>query len=141
MQAIARANRVFEGKSNGLIIDYVGVVKALRKALADYTATAGGDISDPTPDKEKLLARIFELLKEITDYMHQQGFDLTALIYSNGFEKLALMQAGANAMCTSEEIKKRFEITARELFKLFKYTERHEVTDSQRAYKNARCKK
>lgn len=137
MQAIARANRVFEGKSNGLIIDYVGVVKALRKALADYTATAGGDISDPTPDKEKLLARIFELLKEITDYMHQQGFDLTALIYSNGFEKLALMQAGANAMCTSEEIKKRFEITARELFKLFKYTERHEVTDSQRAYKNA----
>lgn len=39
MQTIARANRVAEGKSNGLIIDYIGIVKALRKALADYTAT------------------------------------------------------------------------------------------------------
>ena len=35
MQTIARANRVSEGKSNGLIIDYIGIVKALRKALAD----------------------------------------------------------------------------------------------------------
>ena len=33
MQTIARANRVAEGKSNGLIIDYIGIVKALRKAL------------------------------------------------------------------------------------------------------------
>ena len=29
MQTIARANRVSEGKSNGLIIDYIGIVKAL----------------------------------------------------------------------------------------------------------------
>lgn len=137
MQTIARANRVYEGKSNGLIIDYVGVVKALRKALADYTAVAGGTISDPTPDKEKLLGRIFELLKEITDYMSQQGFDLAALVNSEGFEKLALVQSGANAMCASEETKKRFEIMARELFKLFKYAERHEVSDSHRAYRNA----
>ena len=42
MQTIARANRVAEGKSNGLIIDYIGIVKALRKALADYTANVGG---------------------------------------------------------------------------------------------------
>lgn len=137
MQTIARANRVYEGKSNGLIIDYVGVVKALRKALADYTATAGGTISDPTPDKEKLLARIFELLKEITDYMKGKGFELTSLVNAAGFAKLALVQAGANAMCASEETKKRFEIMARELFKLFKYVERHEVSDDHRAYKNA----
>ncbi len=137
MQTIARANRVFEGKSNGLIIDYIGVVKALRKALADYTATAGGSVSDPAPDKEKLLTRIFELLKEITDYMTQNDFDLKELVNSSGFEKLALVQSGANAMSISEEIKKRFEIMARELFKLFKYAERHEVSDSHRAYKNA----
>ena len=137
MQTIARANRVFEGKSNGLIIDYVGVVKALRKALAEYTTTAGGTISDPTPDKEKLLERIFELLKEITDYMAQQGFDLSQLVNANGFEKLALVQSGANAMCASEEIKKRYEIMARELFKLIKYAQQHEISDSHRAYKNA----
>ncbi|MBQ5656298.1 MAG: type I restriction endonuclease subunit R, partial [Bacteroidaceae bacterium] len=44
MQTIARANRVAEGKTNGLIIDYIGIVKALRQALADYTANPdGGD--------------------------------------------------------------------------------------------------
>ena len=39
MQTIARANRVCDGKPNGLIIDYIGIVKALRKALADYTTS------------------------------------------------------------------------------------------------------
>ena len=37
MQTIARANRVAAGKSNGLIIDYIGIVGALKKALNDYT--------------------------------------------------------------------------------------------------------
>ena len=39
MQTIARANRVSEGKSNGLIVDYIGIVKALRKACLLYTST------------------------------------------------------------------------------------------------------
>ncbi len=43
MQTIARANRVFEGKANGLIVDYVGIVKALEKALADYTVEKRGN--------------------------------------------------------------------------------------------------
>lgn len=138
MQTIARANRVFEGKSNGLIIDYIGVVKALRKALAEYTAIGGGEIGDPTPDKVKLLARIAELLSEISDYMLHHGFDLAALVKEeSNFVKLALLQTGANAMCASEEIKKSFEIMARELFKLFKYANRQEITDEQRSYKNA----
>lgn len=137
MQTIARANRVYEGKSNGLIVDYIGVVKALRKALADYTATQGGGTSDPAPDKEQLLDRIFELFKDITDYMAEKGFVLTKLVRSINFEKLSLVKEGANAMCVSDEVRKRFEIMARELFKLFKYVERHEVTDDHRAYKNA----
>lgn len=63
MQTIARANRVAEGKSNGLIIDYIGIVKALRKALADYTANVGGGGgTDPTVDKKELIARIIETI-------------------------------------------------------------------------------
>ena len=53
MQTIARANRVSEGKTNGLIIDYIGIVKALRQALADYTANPeggeGGEVSGGRP--------------------------------------------------------------------------------------------
>ena len=138
MQTIARANRVYEGKSNGLIVDYVGVVKALRKALADYTKTKGGTGgNDPAPDKAELLARILALLKDITDHMKQYGFDLSSLVQDKNFDKLSLVQAGANVMCTSEEIKKRFEVMARELFKLFKYVEKQEISKNDSAFKNA----
>ncbi len=138
MQTIARANRVYEGKINGLIVDYVGVVKALRKALADYTNTKGGTgPSDPAPDKTELLSRIYKLLAEIAGFMEQQGFNLSKLVQAVDFEKLALVQSGANAMCVSEDVKKRFEVMARELFKLFKYVEKQEVSDHERAYKNA----
>ena len=41
MQTIARANRVFPGKNNGLIVDYVDVLRNLRKALAIYASTGG----------------------------------------------------------------------------------------------------
>ena len=37
MQAIARVNRVFEGKEGGLIVDYIGIASALRKAMSEYT--------------------------------------------------------------------------------------------------------
>ncbi|KAF5409935.1 MAG: hypothetical protein C5S47_08235 [Candidatus Methanogasteraceae archaeon] len=42
MQAIARANRVNEGKNNGLIVDYCGILKHLRKALATFAGTGAG---------------------------------------------------------------------------------------------------
>ena len=43
MQAIARANRVNEGKNNGLIVDYCGILKNLRKALATFAGHGGGE--------------------------------------------------------------------------------------------------
>ncbi len=42
MQAIARANRVNEGKNNGLIVDYCGILKNLRKALATFAGQGDG---------------------------------------------------------------------------------------------------
>jgi type I restriction enzyme R subunit len=36
MQAIARANRIYPGKECGVIVDYSGMLKSLRQALADY---------------------------------------------------------------------------------------------------------
>ncbi len=43
MQTIARANRVFPEKDNGLIVDYVGVFRNLEKALAVYGAAKEGE--------------------------------------------------------------------------------------------------
>lgn len=138
MQTIARANRVCDGKSNGLIVDYIGVVKALRQALADYTAGKGGTPGeDPAPDKSELIAKIESTIANIKVYMAEHGFSLKSLVCADNFDKLALVDSGANAMCTTDEIKKRFEIQARELFRMFKYIEKGEVSDETVHYKNA----
>jgi type I restriction enzyme, R subunit len=46
LQAIARVNRVFEGKDEGLIIDYRGVLGELNAALETYNALEGYDPED-----------------------------------------------------------------------------------------------
>lgn len=37
MQAIARVNRVCKGKEGGLVVDYIGIARALKQAMRDYT--------------------------------------------------------------------------------------------------------
>ncbi len=60
MQAIARANRVNAGKNNGLIVDYCGILRHLRKALATFAGVGDdgheGRESDPARPNEELLA-------------------------------------------------------------------------------------
>ncbi len=137
MQTIARANRVAAGKSNGLIIDYIGIVKALRKALADYTANIGGGSADPTIDKDKLVNRIGEVIIEATDYLHQRGFELQSLIEAHGFAKIELLQVAANAVCESMETRKTFCTYASELIRLAKYCDRNDISVELLPAKNA----
>ena len=124
MQTIARANRVNEGKSNGLVVDYIGIVKALRKALADYTANKehpGGE--DPTIDKEELFAKIIEVIAQTKDFLNEHGFVLQELIDCKGkkFERLELLLKAADCVCVSVEVKRTFQTYASELLRLIKF--------------------
>jgi len=133
MQTIARANRVSEGKSNGLIVDYIGIVKALRKALADYTANLGASNgADPTIDKEELVMRIIEVIEKTREFLEQKEFELEKLIGAVNFAKLASLQEAANAVCESIEDKKIFTTYALELSRLVKYTDRNDITAQTR---------
>ncbi|MBQ8605006.1 MAG: type I restriction endonuclease subunit R [Oscillospiraceae bacterium] len=133
MQTIARANRVSEGKSNGLIIDYIGIVKALRKALADYTANVGGNGgTDPTVDKDELIARIIETIAKAKAFLLENDFDLQMLIDAYDFMKLSYLQEAANAVCGTIEDKKTFTTYASELNRLMKYTDRDDITGHTR---------
>lgn len=128
MQTIARANRVSEGKSNGLIIDYIGIVKALRKALADYMANATGNGGfDPTIDKKELITRILETIEKVDEFLKENDFDLEMLINAYDFMKLSYLQEAANAVCGSIEDKKTFTTYASELKRLMKYTDRDDI--------------
>lgn len=140
MQTIARANRVAEGKSNGLIVDYIGIVKALREALAAYTANRGGSEStNPTVDKEKLIARILEVIAQTDKFLSEHDFKLKTLVDAKKgtFEQLALLQDAENAVCESAEIKKTFQTYASELARLVRFADRHDISDETRAYKDA----
>lgn len=131
MQAIARANRVSEGKSNGLIVDYIGVVKALRKALADYTSDIHGKQGeDPVIDKDELIIRISALTREIEFFLEDQGFDLEALFTAEGFERINQIKNAADAVSVTDETKKHFGIMARELFKMYKFVTSKEINPS-----------
>jgi type I restriction enzyme R subunit len=136
MQTIARANRVAEGKNNGLIIDYIGIVKALRKALADYTANTGGR-TDPTVDKEKLIARVREVITAADEFLQSKNFKLSALVSAKDFDKMALLQEGANTVCESLKSRKQFMTYGNELNRLVKYLDRDDISGEDRKYKDA----
>lgn len=46
IQAISRVNRVFKDKPSGLVVDYIGMARALEEAVRDYTRGGGqGDVA------------------------------------------------------------------------------------------------
>lgn len=65
MQAIARANRVWGEKVNGLIVDYIGVFRDLQKALAIYGTASGGGVGPgemPVAGKRALVDSLEEAI-------------------------------------------------------------------------------
>lgn len=140
MQTIARANRVAAGKSNGLIIDYIGIVGALKKALNDYTANKEGKTQiDPTVDKEELIAQIVRAAMDAKQLLAEHGFDLDELIKAENFKKMALLKDGAEAMCSDSETKKSFDTYANEIGRLVKYLDRNDVAQDVRDQTDAIC--
>ena len=140
MQTIARANRVAAGKSNGLIIDYIGIVGALKKALNDYTANKNGrNAIDPTVNKEELIQQIIRAVADAKQLLAEHDFDLDALIKAENFKKMALLKDGAEAMCSDPETKKSFDTYANEISRLVKYLDRNDITQDVREQTDAIC--
>ena len=136
MQTIARANRVAEGKSNGLIIDYIGIVKALRKALADYTANKAGGC-DPTFDKDELIRKVVEAIREAEAFLKGRDFELRKLMEAKDFAKLALLQDAANIVSESQETKKQFTTYASEIIRLTKLINKSDLSADDNKKKEA----
>jgi type I restriction enzyme R subunit len=64
LQAIARVNRLFEGKDNGYIIDYVGILGNLDKALTQYSSLDGFE----EEDLEGALINVLEDVRKIPQH-------------------------------------------------------------------------
>ena len=123
MQAIARANRVNEGKNNGLIVDYCGILKYLRKALATFAGTQPGGPgggTDPARPDEELLADLAEAIALVRAFLKERDASLEDVIRKTGFERNAAIVACKEAANDNDEARKRFEVMCREVFKKFK---------------------
>jgi type I restriction enzyme R subunit len=99
MQTIARANRVFPEKENGLIVDYIGVFRRLEEALAVYAAGPDGtDGSDIIRDKSALVGELEEAIEDLLEFVQRWDVDLDALARAEGFEFIALRDASVEAL-------------------------------------------
>jgi len=122
MRAIARANRVNEGKNSGLIVDYCGILKHLRKALATFAGTQpggeGGE-TDPAKPDEELLAELAEAIHLVRGFLDERHASLDDVIQNAGFVRNAAIVACKEAANENDETRKRFEVMCREVFNKF----------------------
>ncbi|MFY9973840.1 MAG: type I restriction enzyme endonuclease domain-containing protein, partial [Chromatiaceae bacterium] len=121
MQTIARANRVYPGKVNGLIVDYAGVFRSLEKALAIYGAPGrGGGEVKPVEDKSALVAALRQALREAEGLCRRQGVSLAAIQNSEGFARVGLLDDAVEALVASENLKRHFLDLANAVVRLYK---------------------
>ena len=102
MQAIARVNRVFQDKEGGLIVDYVGIARALKEAMNDYTVRDRKNYGDMDIAKTAL-PKFEEKLRVCGELFH--GFVYAAFMVESNDDKTRadLISGGINFIMGQEE--------------------------------------
>lgn len=119
MQTIARANRVFPDKDNGLIVDYIGVFRNLEKALAIYGA-ANVEVDAPIQDLDSLVQALDGAVDTVVGFCASIGVDLPAMRDAKGFAHIALRDAAVDSLLVDEDTRTAFLGAARHVRRLFK---------------------
>ena len=76
MQTIARANRVFQDKDSGLIVDYIGIFRNLEKALSIWAAPSAGKADVPIKNKAELKSMLVDSIELVKQFLLELGVDL-----------------------------------------------------------------
>lgn len=124
MQTIARANRVFGEKNNGLIVDYVGVFRDLQKALAIYGSGPAGRMDErdmPVLDKGRLVETLRQVLAEADAFCLERDVNLTAIqATAQGFDRIKALDDAREALVLNDETKRHFLAHSRDVLRIFK---------------------
>jgi type I restriction enzyme R subunit len=119
MQTIARANRVFRDKVNGLIVDYVGVFRNLQKALAIYAPTMGAGAT-PVSDKAELVEMLRTSVTEAAEFCRGLGVEIERVLGAKGFARVRLLDDAVEAILVNDETKRRYGALAERTARLFR---------------------
>lgn len=120
-----------------MIVDYNGMLASLRAALAQYAlgddAEGGEEIVEPI---EERVGALLEGIEATEAHLRGLGFHPATLIGAKGFTRIKGLADAVEAVYSSDEAKRRFEILARQVFTRFKallmeptafaYAERHD---------------
>ena len=93
MQAIARVNRVFRDKEGGLVVDYIGIAAALKKAMNDYTSRDKKNFGN-TDVAKSAYPKFLEKLSVCRDLFH--GFDYSAFFGNSDLERAQAISGAVN---------------------------------------------
>jgi len=106
MQAIARVNRVFKDKEGGLVVDYVGIARALKQAMNDYTRRDRKNFGD-TDVAKTALPKFIEKLEVCRSLIH--GFDYSGFMdeKASDFVRAKAIGGGANFLSDTAKGKQR----------------------------------
>ncbi len=105
MQAIARVNRVFGDKEGGLIVDYVGIASALKKAMNDFTMRDRQNFGNTDISKEAL-PKFIEKLQVCEDLFHT--FDVSVFVDGSNYERAKTIIEGINFIVANDKNKELF---------------------------------
>ena len=127
MQTIARANRVYPGKTCGQIVDYINIFGALQFALGVYGGGSGGGVEEGSPvdspakNKESLRIELQRAVFATERWLAQNGVNLDKIINAtaNDFEKLKLLDEASELML-KPALNAEFIGRVRQINRLFK---------------------
>ena len=102
IQTISRVNRNFEGKTKGLVVDYIGIKNQMNQALAMYSKTDASNIEEidqsiiVVRDHLDLLGRLFH------------GFDSSPYFSGESLAQLDCLKKASEFVQLTEKQEKRF---------------------------------
>jgi type I restriction enzyme, R subunit len=109
MQTIARVNRVFgENKVAGLIVDYIGVLHNLNKALAIYASPGEDGVDTPIIEKSELIDQLRLDIRETTEMLDEWDVSLPEILKAEGLECVGLIDDAVECILENDERQSRF---------------------------------
>jgi len=106
MQTISRANRVFEDKQSGMIVDYYGILRKLNEALAIYGSGTGGGIREgdnPLRQIDELVALLKKNLSLMEKYFRDKEIAPQKILQAKNFDQLRLIYQAVDAILKNDE--------------------------------------
>ena len=131
MQAIARVNRVYKDKEGGLVVDYVGIANALKRAMRDYTKRDQknyGDMDIAATARPKFLEKLAVCRDKMFGYNYSEF-----VITESAARRSELITGGVNHILApaDEESARDFVQQAQLMLKAYGLS-KSQATDSER---------